>query len=92
MAGLRKEQAKERKEWEDIEAQKKADAEEEGTPAFIPDTKKFPLISPKPFKTYKVQYVVCLNTMGQDRKYSESEKLFALRCVQAFRDRWEILD
>ena len=30
--------------------------------------------------------------MGQDRKFTEEQKLFALRCVQKFRDRWEILE
>jgi len=27
--------------------------------------------------------------MGQDRKFTETEKLFALRTVQRYRDRWE---
>jgi hypothetical protein len=27
--------------------------------------------------------------MGQDRKFSAEEKLFALRTVQRYRDRWE---
>lgn len=27
--------------------------------------------------------------MGQDRKFTEDEKLFALRTVQRYRDRWE---
>lgn len=43
----------------------------------------------KPYITKKVQFVACLNTMGQDRKYSEEQKLFALRTVQRYRDRWE---
>ena len=30
--------------------------------------------------------------MGKDRKYSEEQKLFALRCVQMYRDRWEALE
>jgi len=46
----------------------------------------------KPFVTSKVQYVVCLNTMGKDVKYSENQRLFALRTVQKFRDRWEELE
>lgn len=33
-----------------------------------------------------------MNTMGQDRKYTEREKVFALRAVQQFRDRWEALE
>jgi len=27
--------------------------------------------------------------MGQDRQFSESERLFALRTIQKYRDRWE---
>jgi hypothetical protein len=30
--------------------------------------------------------------MGQDRKYSEEQKLYALRTVQRFRDRWEVME
>lgn len=30
-----------------------------------------------------------MNTLGQDRKFTEDEKLFALRTVQRYRDRWE---
>lgn len=30
--------------------------------------------------------------MGQDRRYSEEEKLVALRTVQSFRDRWEVVE
>lgn len=32
---------------------------------------------------------MCLNTLGQDRTFTEEEKKFALRCVQNFRDIWE---
>lgn len=39
--------------------------------------------------TSKVQYVVMLNTMGQDRIYSEEQRLLALREVQSYRDQWE---
>lgn len=30
--------------------------------------------------------------MGQDRRYSDEEKLCALRTVQSFRDRWEVVE
>lgn len=32
---------------------------------------------------------MCLNTLGQDRPFTDEEKKFALRCVQNFRDIWE---
>lgn len=43
----------------------------------------------KPFKTQKVQLVVCLNTLGQDRNFSDDERKAALRTVQQYRDIWE---
>ena len=46
-------------------------------------------IKPLPFKTQKVQYVVCLNTMGQDREYQEDQIKLALRTIRDYRDRWE---
>ena len=58
----------------------------------MPDEKEWEPIQHSPFKTKTVQYVVCLNTMGQDRKYSDGEQLGALRSVQEFRDRWEVLE
>jgi len=30
--------------------------------------------------------------MGQDRPFSEREKVFALRAIQAYRDRWDLLE
>lgn len=30
-----------------------------------------------------------MNTMGQDREFTEDEKKFALRTVRDYRDRWE---
>jgi len=30
--------------------------------------------------------------MGKDRKYNEDQRLYALRTVQMFRDRWEALE
>jgi len=30
--------------------------------------------------------------MGQDRPFTEREKVFALRSIQSFRDRWDLLE
>jgi hypothetical protein len=56
---------------------------------FKADEKVWEEIETKPFHTTKVQFVCCLNTMGQDRKFTEEERMFALRTVQRYRDRWE---
>lgn len=50
------------------------------------------VIVPRPFETNKQSFVVCLNTMGQDREFSEEELKFALRTVRNYRDRWEQLE
>jgi len=44
------------------------------------------------YEKTKIQYVVCINTCGQDREFTEEQRLFALRAVQAYRDRWEKLE
>jgi hypothetical protein len=41
------------------------------------------------FKTYKKQFVVCLNTMGQDRVFSKDQRTFALEAVKLFQQVWE---
>lgn len=44
----------------------------------------------KPFLTQKETFVVCLNTMGMDRTFTNDERLAALRLVQQYRDIWEM--
>ena len=77
-----------RAEFERDQAEAKAAAEANGE-TFKPETRKWEEFKAKPYLTQKVQFVCCLNTMGQDRKFTAEEKLFALRAVQKFRDRWE---
>lgn len=87
----RAEQAKEKEAWFSEQSQKKAEAEENGE-EFAPEEKEFPEIKTADYKTQPVRYCVCLNTMGQDREFTEEQRLLALRTVQAFRDRWEALE
>ena len=61
-------------------AELKAQCEADGEP-FKADEKKWEPMATKPYLTRTVQIVCCLNTMGQDRKFNEKEKLFALRTV-----------
>lgn len=76
----RNEQLKAKIEWEEQQNELKRDKEEAGE-EFIEEVKEWDEIKENPFKTVKVQYVVCLNTMGQDRQYTDREKLFALRTI-----------
>ena len=36
--------------------------------------------------------MVCLNTMGQDREFTEEERKFALRTVREFAAQWEAVE
>ncbi len=87
----RDEQDKEFKEWsekQEQERQEKEDANEE----FVPDEREWTDIASPAYLSKKQQYVVCLNTMGQDREFTDVELKFALRTVRTYRDRWEQLE
>ena len=73
-------QDEERQIHQKAEQERKDQAEAEGE-EFIPDKKQWEVIEPKPYKTRTVQFVCCLNSLGQDRKFTDDEKLFALRTV-----------
>lgn len=87
----RAEQLKQKIEWEEQQNDLKKEKDEAGE-EFIEEHKEWEEITENPYKTRKVQYVVCMNTMGQDRAYTDKERVFALRAVQEFRDRWEQLE
>ena len=55
--------ANDKKEWQDAQAEKEQEALENGE-EFVPENKKWPEYNYAPLKTKKVQFVVCLNTMG----------------------------
>ena len=38
------------------------------------------------------QFIVCLNTMGQDRGFTDDQLNFALRAAKEYRDRWEVIE
>ena len=44
----------------------------------MPEEKEWEEIDSKPFDTVEEQYVVCFDTMGQDREFTIVEKKFAL--------------
>lgn len=42
-----------------------------------------------PFKTFKEEYILCLDTLGQDRTFTDDEKRFALETIQEYKQAWE---
>ena len=85
---MKREQDEARANFEKSQIEAKEQAEADGE-VFKPEKREWEVIEAKPYQTRTVQLVCCLNTMGQDRKFSAEEKLFALRTVQRYRDRWE---
>ena len=86
-----KQRAEDIKAWEENQREMQEEAEAAGE-AFTPEQKVFEEIEMAPFKTEKVTYVVCLNTMGQDRRFTEEERKIALRTIQRFRNSWEAIE
>ena len=53
------------------------------------EEKEWPEPKPYPdFETKKVTFVVCLNTLGQDRCFAQDEVEIALKAVKHYRDSW----
>ena len=46
-------------------------------------------MQPRPLETAKEAFVVCLDTLGQDRELTPEEKRFVLQTVKSFREIWE---
>jgi len=90
-------QEEERKAWEEEQAElakARAEAIEEGEEEvpYEPEERDWTPYEYAPFQTQKVQFAVCLNTMGQDREFTEEERLYALSCVKHYRERWETIE
>ena len=73
-------QEEEKATFDKAEEDRKTQAETDGE-VFKPDNKEWPKIETKPYHTRKIQFIACLNTMGQDRKFTDQEKLFALQSI-----------
>jgi hypothetical protein len=87
----RAELEKEQKEHADGQEEIRIEKQEAGE-TYVPEKKNWPEYKFKDFKTKKVQYVVCLNTLGQDRCYTEEMKEKILEIVKNYRDTWENLE
>lgn len=88
---FKKDQAQEKVDWQNQQdeiARERAELGEE----YEPEEKQWPEYKYAAFKTQPVEYVVCLNTMGQDRQFTQEEKDFALNCVKNYRNTWETLE
>lgn len=77
---------------EQIQFQLDQDALQEqhhGEEPFVRAEKEWPEIKFEPFITQKKHYVLCIDTMGQDREFSTEEKQVVLETCQKFKRCWE---
>ena len=56
---------------------------------FVPEEKEWPTFDEPVISKKNREFVVCMDTMGQDRVFSEKDKEFALKSIYRFRKHWE---
>lgn len=83
-----KKQDEEKETWRVDQEQKRADASAAGT-VYEEELKEWSTIELPPIKTALKKFVVCVDSMGQDREFTEEQKKFALSAVYRFRKHWE---
>lgn len=74
--------------WEEKEAKRKEEAEK-NEQEFEEEHKEWEKITEKEFITTPVEYAVCLDTMGQDRKFTQAEIDLSLKAISNFILKWE---
>lgn len=74
-------QDKEKKEWEEDNEKIKEEKEKTGE-SFVAEVRTWPTKNEKPFLTKWRKYVVCLDTLGQDRGFTDAERRFALETIK----------
>lgn len=78
-------------EYEDAQEALRNDAEAQGT-QFVPEEKEFPKIEMPAVQTTNKKFVVCIDSMGQDRVFTAEERTFILETVHKYRTHWEIFE
>jgi len=53
------------------------------------EEKEWEVIESSPYQTFEEKWIVCIDTMGQDRELTDEQKRFALSTVQKYKDIWE---
>lgn len=56
---------------------------------FEKEEREWPTVEYAPFISTEEKFVICLDTLGQDREFSDNQKRFVLEVIQAFKKNWE---
>lgn len=81
-------QMEEKADFEAAQTAAKGEAEANGT-EFVPEERVWDEIILPPIDTVDKKFVICLDTMGQDRVFSDKERAFILETIHRFRCNWE---
>ena len=73
---------------EELGAEKQLEEAAEEGEEVVADEKVWKEINPVEFQTKDVQFVLCMNTLGQDREFTQEEVDFALKTAKLYRDEW----
>ena len=74
--------------WEEQEAKRREECEKLEL-EFHPEHKEWEVLKEKDYITSSVEYAVCLDTMGQDRKFNQTEIDLSLKAISFFCKYWE---
>ena len=81
-------QEEEKKEWQaEMDAQKE-DRTKSGE-EFVEEEKEWLKLEAQPFETQERKFVICIDTLGQDRELTNAQKRFALETAHKFKETWE---
>jgi hypothetical protein len=79
---------KSKREWDEENEKQKEEKERNGE-SFFAEERTWPEVEEKPFLTKPRKFVVCLDTLGQDRTFTNEQRRFALETVKNFAAIWE---
>ena len=82
-------QARERQEYEE-QLEAKVAAAQANNETLEEEEKVWDALEFAPFKTQEEKYVICFDTMGQDREFTDKEKKFVFDTMRKFKDLWEL--
>lgn len=74
--------------WEEQEHKRKEEAEK-NEQEYEEEHKEWEMIKEKDFVTHTVNYAICCDTMGQDRKFTEAELDTTLNAIIHYSSKWE---
>ena len=74
---------------EELKEKREQHAESGAEEPFVEEKREWEEIQEDEFESVLKQFAICLDTAGQDRRFTDEERKFALNAVKMFREKWE---